>query len=138
MTCFNPQLKWTLRPLEYIKVNQFSQSLYWLNLNRQCDLLVLYSRCLSEKKRESKISTMTLRCNIDRIWWDLIHARFERKDEGENNLFDVTLTGEKNCCFRPKSDKPNNISGICRKKKKIHKNVGTKKQQQERHRKKCM
>jgi hypothetical protein len=68
---------------------------------------------------EGKISTMTLRCNIDRIWWDLIHAQSEKNRESrrrKNNLFDVTLTGEKNCCFRPKSDKPNNISGTCRKK----------------------
>lgn len=44
----------------------------------------------------------------------------------ENNLFDVTLTGEKNCCFRPKSDKPKqHIRHMSQKKiyRYIHKNV---------------
>lgn len=63
-----------------------------------------------------------------------IRKKNKTRRRKKNNL-DVTLTGEKNCCFRPKSDKPNNISGTCRKKKIIHKNVGTKRQQQERHRK---
>ena len=44
-------------------------------------------------------------CQTMNLWCDLIHAdqREEWVRDIRNNLFDVTLTGEKNYCFRPKT-----------------------------------